>query len=47
MIEVADPAAALFASDMHLDDEQPALTERFLADLDARIAQAEAQRLAA
>lgn len=37
MIEVRDPAAALFASDMHLDDEQPALTARFLADLDARL----------
>lgn len=36
-VRVGHPAAALFASDMHLDDAEPALTRHFLAALDARI----------
>ncbi|MGE0800969.1 MAG: UDP-2,3-diacylglucosamine diphosphatase [Lautropia sp.] len=38
MITVGDPRAALFASDLHLDETQPALTARFVADLDRRLA---------
>jgi UDP-2,3-diacylglucosamine hydrolase len=37
-IRIAHDAAALFASDMHLDDTCPALTERFLESLDRGIA---------
>ncbi len=39
MIEVSDPRAALFASDMHLDDDAPALTSYFLDRLDQRLAE--------
>lgn len=34
VVRVIDAEAALFASDMHLDDEHPALTDRFLSALD-------------
>jgi UDP-2,3-diacylglucosamine hydrolase len=34
---IARPEAALFVSDMHLDDTEPALTAQVLGDLDARI----------
>jgi UDP-2,3-diacylglucosamine hydrolase len=37
---VARPEAALFASDMHMDDTLPALGERVLAQLDAAVAEA-------
>lgn len=39
-IRIAQPEAALFASDMHLDDAHPALGERFLALLDASLVSA-------
>ena len=32
-----DPDRVLFASDMHLDDRHPALVERFLTELAARL----------
>ena len=38
-----DPDRVLFASDMHLDDRHPALVERFLTELAARL-QAEGRR---
>jgi UDP-2,3-diacylglucosamine hydrolase len=37
-VEIAQPEAALFASDMHLDDAHPALIEHFLESLDASLA---------
>ena len=42
LIRIGSPAAALFASDMHLDAERPALTTRFLEDLDRQLARATA-----
>ena len=38
-VRVADAGAALFASDMHLDDEHPVRVDRFLGELDQRVAQ--------
>ncbi len=38
---IARPEAALFVSDMHLDDAQPALTARVLAGLDTSIEHAD------
>ena len=39
MIEVGDPRAALFASDMHLDDDAPELTSFFLDQLARRLSE--------
>lgn len=42
VIRIDSPAQALFVSDMHLDDHDPALCRRFFAALDARLAGAAA-----
>lgn len=38
VIRITDPADALFASDMHLDDEEPGLCRHFLSTLEQRLA---------
>lgn len=40
VIRIADPAHALFVSDIHLDDHDPALCQRVLSDLQTRLNQA-------
>lgn len=46
VVRIADPAAALCAADMHLDDTDPALAARFFAALEAGLAQVTAQAAA-
>lgn len=44
VIRLEQPTDVLFASDMHLDDRNPALTGRFLQALDARLRASVAER---
>ena len=41
VVRIANPAAALCAADMHLDDTDPALAACFFAALEAGLAQAD------